>query len=138
MRAGRSARTRRCGRPEARKRLGDARKYLEVADLVAGEDDPESLNVSVGLAVLAGIAASDAACCVALGESSRGEDHRDAADLLRRVVPGGERAAKDFARLVAFKDSAHYGFVGVSAAGRAGALRRAGALVAFAAATLER
>jgi hypothetical protein len=130
-------RTRPCGRPEARKRLDDARKYLEVAELVAGEDAHESINVSVGLAVLAGIAAADAASCVALGESSRSEDHRDAADLLRHVVPAGERAAKDFERLVGLKDAAHYGFLHVSATSRTTALRRARALVAFAEATLE-
>jgi hypothetical protein len=131
-------RTRRCGQPEARKRLGDARKYLEVAELVAGEDGHDAINVSVGLAVLAGIAAGDAACCVALGESSRSEDHRDAADLLRQVSPGGEQAAKDFERLVGFKDTAHYGFLHVSATSRTTALRRARALVAFAEATSQR
>lgn len=130
-------RTRRCGRAEARKRIADARKYLEVAELVAGEDSSDSINVSVGLAVLAGIAAADAACCIALGESSRSDDHRDAADLVRMVRPGGERAAKDFERLVGFKDSAHYGFLHLSATSRTGALRRARALVGFATAVLE-
>jgi hypothetical protein len=131
-------RTRRCGRTEARKRLGDARKYLEVADLVAAEDASESINVSVGLAVLAAIAASDAACCVTLGESSRSEDHRDASDLLRLIAPGGEQAAKDFERLVGFKDTAHYGFLHLSVTSRTSALRRAKALVRFAERTLER
>jgi len=127
-----------CGRPEALKRLRDARKYLEVAELVASEDGADSIGVAVGLAVLAGIAAADAACCAALGESSRGEDHRDAADFVREIAPGGARAAKDFERLIGFKDSAHYGFVALSAASRVSALRRADALVAFATATLER
>ena len=65
-----------CSRPcdaaDARKRLGDAEKYLEVAQLVAIEDSFEAHNVAAGLAVLAGIAAADAACCKALNESSRG------------------------------------------------------------------
>lgn len=131
-------RTRRCGEREAGKRLKDARTYLEVADLVAGEEASASVSVAAGLAVLAGIAASDAACCKALGQSSRGTDHRDAADLLRQVAPGGERAAKDFERLVALKDSAHYGFMDVAAGDLTGALRRAAALVGFAEAILER
>lgn len=132
------ARTRRCGEPEAAKRLRDARKYLEVAELVAEEDSMESVSVSAGLAVLAGIAASDAACCKALGQSSRGQDHRDATGLLRQVEPGGEQAAKDFERLVAMKDAAHYGFTGVAAGDLKGALRRAADLVSFAESTLER
>jgi hypothetical protein len=136
--AGRRQRTRRCGRLEATKRLGDARKYLEVADLVAGEDGPDSIDVSVGLAVLAGIAAADAACCAALGESSRSEDHRDAADLLRQVTPNGDRAAKEFERLIDFKDTAHYGFTHLAPPVRTSALRRAAALVAFAESILQR
>jgi len=52
-------RTAQCGPAEAR-------AYLEVADLVLGERDrDEYLNVSAGLAVLAGIAASDSICCAA-------------------------------------------------------------------------
>jgi len=50
-----------------------------VAELVAGEHEiPESRSVAAALAVLAGIAASDAACCAALGRRSRGDDHRQA------------------------------------------------------------
>lgn len=56
------SRSRRCDEADARKRLGDAEKYLEVAELVAGEESTEAHNVTAGLAVLAGIAAADAAC----------------------------------------------------------------------------
>jgi hypothetical protein len=72
-------RSRPCDAADAHKRLGDAEKYLDVAELVATEDSLESHNVATGLAVLAGIAAADAACCKTLGESSRGPDHQDAA-----------------------------------------------------------
>ncbi len=127
-----------CDAADARKRLGDAEKYLEVVQLVASEDSLESHNVAAGLAVLAGIAAADAACCKALNESSRGPDHREAADFLRRIVPGGSAAANNFERLVGLKDKAHYSFLNVSGQDRAGALRRAGQLVDFARQVLQR
>src|SRR5687768_6810213 len=55
-------RTQTCGRAAARTRLAQARKFLEVADLVATEREiDESTSVAAALAVLAGIAAADAA-----------------------------------------------------------------------------
>ena len=42
-------------------------------------------HVAAALAVLAAIAASDALCCALLGDRSRGQDHREAADLLAQV-----------------------------------------------------
>ena len=46
-------------------RLATARAYLEVASTVLAEQArDEFLNVAAGLAVLAGIAASDAICCL--------------------------------------------------------------------------
>jgi len=131
-------RSRSCDAADARKRLADAEKYLEVAELVATEDALESHNVAVGLAVLAGIAAADAACCKALGESSRGPDHRDAATFVRRITPGGETAASNFERLVGLKDKAHYSFLNVSGQDRASAIRRASQLVDFARGVVQR
>lgn len=59
-----SSRTAPCNLADARSRLNTARAYLEVAELVLGEKErDEYLNVTAGLAVLAGIAASDAICC---------------------------------------------------------------------------
>lgn len=69
---------------EARSRRLVAQKYLEVADLTA-EEDGVAINVTVGLAVLAGIAAGDAICLRAIGERYAGTDHAAAADLLVRV-----------------------------------------------------
>jgi hypothetical protein len=131
-------RSRPCDVSDARKRLADAEKYLEVAELVAAEDSLESHNVATGLAVLAGIAAADAACCKTLGESSRGPDHRDAAAFLRQIAPGGEAAAKDFERLVGLKDKAHYSFLNISGQDRTSAIRRASKLVDFARGVLQR
>lgn len=131
-------RSRQCDTADARKRLGDAEKYLEVAELVATEDSLESHNVTAGLAVLAGIAAADAACCKTLGESSRGPDHQYAAAFLRRITPGGATAAKDFERLVGLKDKAHYSFLNVSGQDRTAAIRRAARLIDFAREVLQR
>ncbi len=60
-----AGRTQRCGRPQATTRLAHARKFLEAAELIATgiEDDEAKVSVAASLAVLAGIAASDAACC---------------------------------------------------------------------------
>jgi hypothetical protein len=83
---------------------------LETAELVI--DEPartEFANVAAGLAVLAGVAASDAICCVRLRKRHRGEDHRRAAALLADAVPDGAKLAATLIRLLDVKDAAHYG-----------------------------
>jgi hypothetical protein len=89
-------------------------------------------------AVLAGIAAADAACCRALGRRSRSQDHRDAVSLVREVAPGGAGAARQLARLLSVKDQAQYGFEDVSGQKLVAALRQAQALLAFAQNIVER
>jgi hypothetical protein len=61
------------------------------------------------VAVLAGIAASDAACCARLLKRPRGQDHQEAVTLLATVEPYGAEMAKDLGRLLASKDESHYG-----------------------------
>ncbi len=62
------ARTDSCSPTDARTRLQHARKFLEVAQLVAEPgQEREYISAAAALAVLAGVAASDAACCQALG-----------------------------------------------------------------------
>ena len=85
----RKGRTQVCGTLEAHTRVTSATRFLEVAGLVEAEWDGANRSVAAALAVLAGIAASDAACCARLGRSSRGDDHHDAAILLERIEPGG-------------------------------------------------
>jgi hypothetical protein len=105
-----------CGTTESRSRLRTAHAYLEVARLVLDERDrDEHLNVSAGLAVLAGIAASDSICCARLRARYRGDDHRGAADLLRRATPDGVELADTLLRLLDLKDEAHYGVLVVAA-----------------------
>lgn len=112
--SGRSGRTETCGGPEARTRLAVARAFTDAADLVLDEDDDASLNVAASLAVLAGIAASDAACCAALGKRPRGQDHREAIKLLSNIATVGEALGKDLARPLDMKDNAQYGVIYVS------------------------
>jgi hypothetical protein len=82
-------------------------------------DDYDYNHVAAGVAVLAAIAASDVICCRLLGERSRGQDHRDAIELLATVrfgagTPGQQaKRARDLSAALAtaldFKDEAHYG-----------------------------
>ena len=132
-----ASRTRPRDRSDARTRLEHARKFLEVAKLVAHEDtNPASRSVAAAVAVLAGIAASDASCCAVLGLRSRGQDHQEAADLLEQVT-GGKDAAKALRELISLKDTAHYGLTSVSQKELTRAIRRAAVVVDFAGQTLR-
>jgi hypothetical protein len=133
-------RTQSCGEVEAHRRLVHARSFLDVAELVADEHDPclEYASVSASVAVLAGIAASDAACCMALGSRSRSNDHHDAETLLHEITPGGKRATSQLRQLLSLKDTAHYGFISVTGAELKRSLRQARHLVEFAEAILQR
>ena len=135
----RSSRTQSCSESDAATRLRHARKFLEVAELVAGEcDDAEYASQAAALAVLAGIAASDAACCKSLARRSRAQDHRAAIELVEQVVPGGSRAAQSLNRLLSLKDEAHYGLFDVGGKDLKSALRQASELVRFAEETVRR
>src|SRR5215471_11588119 len=104
------SRTSPCNPAEARARLRTAQAYLDVAGSVLEERGrDEYLNVATGLAILAGIAASDAICGARLGYLHRGEDHRGAQDLLRTATPDGAKLATNLGRLLSLKDAAHYG-----------------------------
>lgn len=127
-----------CDRADARTRLASAETFLEVAHLVDDEADPALGSVTASLAVLAGVAASDAACCSALGRRSRGDDHHDAEGLLADIVPGGQDAATALRRLIERKDKAQYGMVHPSGDDVKTTMRQAGRLLEFAKAVLAR
>lgn len=110
---------------EGRGRRRVAEKYLEVANLIDSEDGA-AINVCVGVAVLAGIAAADAVCAAALGERYSGQDHEAAAEVLGRV---DAKLGKHLRDLVTLKTTSHYGFGLLSAAQRKTALRSASTLV---------
>jgi hypothetical protein len=134
-----AGRTQPCSVAQARTRLGHARKFLDVAELVASEgEDLEYASPAAALAVLAGIAASDAACCKALGRRSRGQDHRQAEALVEQIVPGGKQAANSLRRLLNLKDEAHYGLFDVGGQDLQAALRQAKSLVTFADRVMQR
>ncbi|GAB3937040.1 hypothetical protein GCM10029976_049500 [Kribbella albertanoniae] len=123
-------RTQDCNRAQARVRLNQAAAFREVAELVDGEDnDLATLQVSASLAVLAGIAASDAACCAALGCRSRGQDHRQAIALVAQAGPEGVVMSRALSTLLDLKDNAHYGMEFVTSAQVKKALRQSAILV---------
>jgi hypothetical protein len=129
----RQGRTQACVEGDARNRLRHARKFADVAELTASQgDDIEYASVAASLAVLAGIAAADAACCKALGRRARGQDHREAAALLATVEPGGKEAAASLGRLLSLKDEAQYGLLDIGGNDLKTALRQASGLVEFA------
>jgi hypothetical protein len=134
----RAERTQSCDERAARTRLRDAYAQLDLAELATASSTAEEKKAAVSCAVLAGIAASDSACCAAQGERSRSQDHRDAVALLRQVAPGGRDAAAQLERLLGLKDQAQYGFEGLGGQKPLAALRQARALLAFAEGVLER
>ena len=112
-----ASRTRPASIQDARTRLRTARAYLEVADLVLAEEERSEMpGVAAALAVLAGIAASDAICASRLQLVHRGDDLRAASDLLQSATPDGKTLAVTLARLIDLKDQAHYGVTLVTAA----------------------
>lgn len=138
MSRSRGTRTQQCDSSDADSRCASAVKYLEVAHLLESEDEGPSRSVAASLAVLAGIAAADAACCRSLGRRSRGEDHHDAEDLVTMISPGGAEAAAALRRLIDLKDKAQYGIIYVSRTDVKLAMRQADRLVEFALSVLRR
>lgn len=140
--AGRGGQTSACDANEARRRLEIAREFLEVADLVDEERGEDSSLVypsaAASLAVLAGIAASDAASCAVLQERSRSQSHHDAEGLLEQIEPDGKAAARGLRDLLNLKDKAQYGFLPVSQRELTVVMRKARQLVEFAEAAVRR
>jgi hypothetical protein len=136
-----AGRTAACDRADAAIRLRHAESFVLVAELALDQPDEPAFaltSVAGSLAVLAGIAAADAACCAALGRRARGQGHDAAIPLLRTITPGGAAMARDLGRLLALKDDAQYGVLVLSperARSAAGWARR---LVAAARTTVDR
>ena len=106
-------------------RLKQAQAFVTVAELAVDDEDAYNGGVAASVAVLAGIAASDAACCARLGRRSRGQDHAGAIDLLKTVQPDGVALANDLGRLLAIKDNVHYGTLVISSRDAKAAVNRA-------------
>jgi hypothetical protein len=114
-----------CDRAGARTRLRQAEAFVSVAELALDDQDEFFAGAAAAVAVLAGIAASDAACCARLGLRFRGPDHAGAVDLVKTVRPEGDNLARDLARLLSIKDSAHYGILAISGPDARSAVTRA-------------
>jgi HEPN domain-containing protein len=130
--------TQACGTREAQAKLRRAEQFMEVARLIREEPDPDWASAAAALAILAGISASDAACCKALGRRSRGQDHHDAEALLEQIEPGGKNAANAMRRLINVKDEAHYGFYNMATQDLKSAFTQAERLIRFARGVLAR
>jgi hypothetical protein len=84
-------------------------RVAEAATILGDSVDSYRPNSLVSNYVLAGIAASDAICCLALGEHSQGNDHGEAIRLLERVNPDGRELGKALSALLGLKTTAQYG-----------------------------
>jgi hypothetical protein len=134
--ASRGTDTRPVERSFGKARLEDARTFRLQAGLTTEHiPSPTARKAAASSAVLAAIAAADAACAVALGVVWKGE-HAQAHTLLEQVT-GGAEAAKELKRIVASKTQSHYLERPVTEVALTKALRQADAVVAFAEKTLR-
>lgn len=117
-----------CTPAEGRARRGQARAFLDVAELVLTEDRREA-HVAAALAVLAGIAAADAICGLSLGRWSRGQDHNQAVTLLGEVALRDTTLPTKLRRLLAEKDTVHYSAALISVDRAKAMVRQATALL---------
>jgi hypothetical protein len=133
----REDKTRPVDRTYAETRLSDARAFVQQADLsLQFVDGPRRNATAVSSAVLAGIAACDAACALALGMVSAGA-HDQAVKLLNRVS-GSSKAVSDLSKLMAIKTAAQYTGKSMAERQAADAITRAQRLIAFAESQLRR
>ncbi|NBO33242.1 MAG: hypothetical protein EBU98_02320 [Actinobacteria bacterium] len=135
-----------CTPADARNRLRQAEAYLRTASAALENNGTSTIDdiatvdfagVAAALAVLAGIAAADAACCARLGRRARGQDHREVRRLLTTVHPGGVEMMKQLDVLLAAKDEAHYGASVMTIAKATALVSRAARLVALSRAVCE-
>ncbi len=118
-----------CTPAECRARREQARAFLDVAELVLTEDRREA-HLAGALAVLAGIAATDAISGLSLGKWSRGQDHALAVTLLGDVALRDTTLPIKLRRMLADKDAAHYSSTLVTVEKAKTMVRHAAALLA--------
>jgi len=124
-------RVRKCGDGTAAGRLRKAEQFREAAKTIRdlADDEADVGDAFVTLCIHAGIAASDAICCEALGHHVQGDDHNQALAELSKVNPDGKELGNDLRALLQMKSRAEYGPVPVSAEQRKRAWRRTERLV---------
>lgn len=106
----------------SRARLSEARLYLSAAELLDSGAAAEN-KVAGSNAILAGIAAADAICGLALGERSAGDDHAQAVSLLKKATHPSTKAANSLKRLLVQKTPVQYGADAISATEAADLIR---------------
>jgi len=127
----REDKTRAADRAYAETRLSDARAFLQQAEISLQFVEGGRRNATVvSSAVLAGIAAADAACALALGMVSAGA-HDQAARLLAHVS-GSNRAVGHLSKLIAIKTAAQYTGKSMAERQATDAIARALRLIEFA------
>ena len=127
-----------CSRVDAKSRLRQAEAYVMVAQLCLDDgSEAATPGVAASLAVLAAVAAGDAACCHRLGKRSRAQNHAQAEELIATLEPNGKVMAKRFREIVNAKDDSHYGLALVSGAKATSMVSKAEALTAWAAEVLQ-
>lgn len=133
----REDKTRAADRTYAEIRLSDAQAYLQQAEIsLQLVDGPRRYATVVSSAVLAGIAACDAACAMALGMVSAGA-HDQAVKMLARVSDSS-KAVGDLSKLVSIKTAAQYTGKSMAERQATDAITRAQRLVVFAESQLRR
>ena len=80
-------RRRPCDGRDVASRIREAETFAAHAEIHPLSEVPEDRSTAVSMSVMAGVAASDAICCKALGEHSASPDHRHAVEMLK----GGSR-----------------------------------------------
>ncbi len=124
-------RIRECEDGTAAGRLRKAEQFRAAAETIRdlADDEADVGDAFVTLCIHAGIAASDAICCEALGHHVQGDDHNQAIAELSKVRPDGKELGADLRALLQMKSRAEYGPTPVSAEQRKRALRRSERLV---------
>lgn len=119
------------GRAFATSRLEEARAFLQQAEVsLEAVGGPYRSTAAASSAMLAGIAASDAACGFALGRISRGE-HGQASKLLQEIIDGNKPSVT-FARLIQNKTTVQYLATPATEAAARLAIKQAESSIAFA------
>lgn len=101
----RADRTRGASQADSRAFLGKASEFLEAARMAAGSG---YRTAATGLAVHAGIAASDSVTAARLGKRSASADHRAVMQLLSQAGDEGAIVSRALGRLLPLKNRAEY------------------------------
>ena len=103
-----SGRTVPCDNAYATGRLEKAHAFALAAELDPLSESGPQRSVAVSNAVMAGVAASDVICCIALARRSASGDHKKAVALLSETPGMGQDAGYHLRMLLSVKYKAQY------------------------------